>query len=502
MEIGLIKERTPFYRKLADSAFDHEETKEIIVPDTLPDISGIVDASGIALLRSKDSQSGRIVINGTVQGSVLYLPEGMHEIKAIPVQLPFSFNCETSGSDTTSRTIVTAALTRLEARTINSRKLLLRADIGVNVKAFEPAEAVVTVSAQAEVEVLKETITAMPAVEIGEKTFTIREETELPATGAPLGKLLRGTSRIIIEEVKPSGKRLAVRGRTEINILYLSQTSGEISSAQFFIPFLQVTDTEAGEGICDAQAEIMQTGAYITVLDPEEATPHKISIEIAAVLQMTVRRQISLISVRDIYSTSYETSYENANCVLDGLMNKERHDLAIRELLPFADVKNILETRAIPGRARYETGQLIIPIRAAVLTVGEDRIPTVAEGRYEMSCEISLPEKKHGISVKMTDITAVPAAGGVELRASANVEIRIFEASNIQTVESAYLGDTPPAGSALLPSIIVARAGHGDTLWSLAKRYNSTREMIASANDLSEESEISENDLLIIAKSR
>ena len=95
-------------------------------------------------------------------------------------------------------------------------------------------------------------------------------------------------------------------------------------------------------------------------------------------------------------------------------------------------------------------------------------------------------------------VEAGPTAGGVEVRASVRAEVRSFADTEITWVASAKSSPDPDAASR--PSIVVARVGRDDDLWSLAKRCRASREAIRRVNGLDADARISPGELLIITK--
>lgn len=65
MELELKKEQFACYQALPQLSENREETTETIVPDYLPDIARIVDASGCLFLRSREIADGKAQVSGT-----------------------------------------------------------------------------------------------------------------------------------------------------------------------------------------------------------------------------------------------------------------------------------------------------------------------------------------------------------------------------------------------------------------------------------------------------
>ena len=82
MELELKKEQFACYQALPQLSENREETTETIVPDYLPDIARIVDASGCLFLRSREIADGKAQVSGTVRMTLLYVAEDAQGMKS------------------------------------------------------------------------------------------------------------------------------------------------------------------------------------------------------------------------------------------------------------------------------------------------------------------------------------------------------------------------------------------------------------------------------------
>ena len=66
------------------------ETTDCIVPDTFPDVGRVVFACGSVTASDRSPQSGRLLISGTAQASVLYEPENGSGLRLLEVPVSFA----------------------------------------------------------------------------------------------------------------------------------------------------------------------------------------------------------------------------------------------------------------------------------------------------------------------------------------------------------------------------------------------------------------------------
>ena len=91
MELSFHDQRVSY---LAQTRYDNlyqEQTEEMTVPETMPEIARIVDCSGMVIVQNKSLDTGSISVSGGIQACVLYVPEGdSPALSRIEVFLPFT----------------------------------------------------------------------------------------------------------------------------------------------------------------------------------------------------------------------------------------------------------------------------------------------------------------------------------------------------------------------------------------------------------------------------
>lgn len=96
MELKLKKAGHDYYEGVAWPSFSCEIMRESIVPDSCADIARIVDTTGLVCLTGRELTSdGRFSASGTVDVSVLYIPEK----GTAPAPCAFRFPSSAVGKD-------------------------------------------------------------------------------------------------------------------------------------------------------------------------------------------------------------------------------------------------------------------------------------------------------------------------------------------------------------------------------------------------------------------
>ena len=142
MELEFDRDVIQGYEVLADGTVCQEETLESIVPDACPDILRIVAVCGQAALNGKQAKEGMAQASGTVRAVILYQPEAGGGLRRMEVALPFTAQLEAPGLTDRGTVQACVRLRGAEARALNPRKVLLRADLAVDLTVFQPKEQV------------------------------------------------------------------------------------------------------------------------------------------------------------------------------------------------------------------------------------------------------------------------------------------------------------------------------------------------------------------------
>lgn len=505
MEVKLQKESIGFFRKLVDTCFNHEETMELIVPDTLPDVMNIVDTDGTVLLRSKEADIGKITVSGVVRTHIIFTPEGSRGLRNLTVQIPFSASVNDNELTPSSKLFVKAELASIDTRVINSRKLIARADVMLSISAYTEDEIQIStgIADDTEIEVLETNAEINPIVEVKEKVFSFTDELGFSSSKPPIGSILRSSVRLAAEDLKTVGSKLIVKGNAYISVIYTSGTDGEIIPNDFTVPFSQIIELNEESDNLAFNVGLMPTGVYIQEAN-EGAGTHGISVEIAAVSQLVVWKKMNIKYMSDAYSTACETNCTKAENLINSLMSENTIRDNIRGTINTPNqVRNVVGARIFPGRVRHDENGFKVGINASALYLTDEGKIMQASDRFEIPFGSEMPDgTETSAELVINEAFISPAAGGVELRIPVELKVREYSNIKIEPLDDIELDEENQKDYAGMPSVVLCRVGANDTMWSLAKRYNSTRDLIKKANAKDEVDDILPNELLIIAKKR
>lgn len=252
MELEFDRDVIHCWEIAADGTLCQEETLETIVPDACPDILRIVAVCGQATLNGKQAREGAAAVSGSVRAVLLYQPEEGGGLRRMEAALPFSAQMEAPGLTEQGQVHACVRLRGAEARALNPRKVLLRADLAVDVTAFQPRERVCCQGVlEPEKQGVQQLVTEQESYQleaIQEKPFTFSEQVRLNAGQSEPVQLAACRAVPLCGESRLIGSKLIFKGSVELQLL-VQEAGGGLTACRENLPFSQIMEVPGlGEG--------------------------------------------------------------------------------------------------------------------------------------------------------------------------------------------------------------------------------------------------------------
>jgi len=296
-----------------------------------------------------------------------------------------------------------------------------------------------------------------------------------------LGELLRSRVWAETEDLRLVAGKLIVQGSVHMEVLYCVEGAVLPQTATFSTSFSQIIDVH-GDHSGPCSVELMPTACYV---EPGSGAYGAVSIgmELHLVAQALCVHEQELEYLADAYSNRCPCRAENAALIFSSPGRSLILRETVREMLDCPEaVSEVLSCVVTPGREQWEEGKVKVPLNVRVLCRGE-RGGIVSIGRRlnaECSCPATDGKWLRAVACCGEAYAAV-ASGALELRIPVEVELKIDDSREIMVLSSLELDTESPLDAGDRPSVTVVQRKDAD-LWSLAKKYGSTLELIMAAN--------------------
>ena len=498
MELEFQAYTMPYLRQTLSKTQNCEETADMVVPDSLPDIDRIVLCSADVMMRSKQCSGGAVTVSGGIHADVLYCAQEDPEPRRLEVYLPFTVKTDAPDVSDDAQIQFRAWIRSADARMINSRKISVCVNFGCELQAYQPDE--ITLYQPPEVpENIQLRCCEYPmdfVVDAGEKPFRMTEEVQLPATN-PLGDLvLCCKPELEITEQRLAGNKAAFKGLAHISLLYMDENGNPIPFETRF-PFSQFCELGA---VYDGES--LWITPIITGCEVERVThadQDALSIDLHILAQCTVVRKTNVTLCEDAYAIGGRLKPCWADYTFTDRLDRQTNTYSVREGYS-GDVREVLCTQVLadtPEVRRVEGGvEVAVPCTAELLYYDGEGQLQGASVHARAAEKLLLAENADcGAAVENAECSASVSADGAEIRVTMQVCAQCRAQREYRAIKSfEYTPEETPQRRRC--AVIARRLRDGETLWEIAKANGTSVQAICDANGL--DGDAAETDMLLL----
>ena len=490
--------QTQTIQYLAEKRYDdlhQEQTGEIVIPEALPSLGRVVDCFGTILVRDRtvDSAGGSVSVSGGIQAGILYVPEGEEGLERLELWLPFTV---TKRVQTQPDTILHywGWLRSVEARFVNARKLLIRADLASELTLLTPTEQELRSVENCPRGLVCKTETYPMRLPLcaAEKEVRIADEVLMPEGSAGMDRLLKAQCAVELGARRILGERAIFEGELRLRVLGLTE-EGEPVAWSGTVPFSQYA--ELGRSMEDGHLSIQPIFNHVEIDTDGQPDSLRLLVNVSFTAQLVLWGEVPVTLTQDAYylEGEFEPAWQTVELspCLDSLETARSETIELpeeaTELLDWTVYPDRLAAAQGEGTAKGSLGVNVLyydgsrKLQSRLLRQ-ELRVDRRANPSADWRCWIKAASE--------------PRKQGRALVLSLTVRERYCQRDTLRNLCGGTLIPGPrPEG----PSLIV-RSVSGD-LWEIARDNGSTVRAIRTANEL-EEACLARERLLLIPTGR
>lgn len=483
MELQFPKSALSYLRRAAWEIKNEEQTQEVRLADSFPDIGKILGAWGQPLVRSKEWLSSSMRISGGIMAWVLYIPEEGGTPRCVETWIPFQMQWDFPQTQYDGVMRVSCLLKGIDARSVSARKIMVRSVVSAAGEALEPTHSELYQPGEIpeDVQLLRKSYPVCLPTEAGESVITMDEELTPNASCGPIRKIIRCSLQPELIDQKVMADKVVFRGSAGVQILCESEDE-KLHRCDFELPFSQYAELER-EYDPYALAEVIPA---VTNLELDVQENGTLRLKAGIVGQYVIYDRPVLEVVTDAYSTQRQVMPLRQELALPAVLDMKREVVKVEAAADQEGIQNIDSAAMLshPSQRKEEQGFLMeIPGSLQLLGYDSDEKPTGSSSRWEREMEILADEG--AMLLARSSLTGKPQATSNGFAFDLAADIQVTVPTGIPMVTALSLGDAAQLDPNR-PSLILRRVGD-DTLWDIAKSCGSTVDSIREANALTEE---------------
>lgn len=232
-----------------------------------------------------------------------------------------------------------------------------------------------------------------------------------------------------------------------------------------------------------------------TVTGDESGHSRNLAVSLTGEVTAKAYKPSSLQVAIDAYSTDFETHVENASVSVERLVDKYVSPVSLKSTLPLGDTQLAEVIDIWPAAVNCEShiGESAVSVKAMVdvSVLGKDTEGQVVytegqvpfETMFEMGTEINEGHSEGNLKIKSASFI-LQDSSNLEVRFEAQWEARVFDIAKCQAISSIEVDAQMPKTQATACALTIYFADEGESVWEVAKHYNTRPDDIKQENDL------------------
>lgn len=483
MELQFHKTPLPGLQLVKREVRNLEETQELRIPETLPDVGTVLGAWGQVLLRGKEWRTASAQVSGGVQVWVLYEPEDGGEVQTVETWIPFQARWDIPDTVQDGTICAYCLLRSADARSIASGKLMIRVNVGILGEMWSPMEAGIYQSADLpeDIQLLKCTHKLCVPAEAGEKPFVLDEELTLPGNASAIEKVLRCSLQPELIESKIMSNKVIFRGAALLHVLYRGMDTG-LYTWDFELPFSQYSELNREY----EQGSTAQISIAVTSLELQPDLEGRWHLKAGFTGQYMICDMREIELTEDAYSPLREVKPQLKTMELPVIVEHHRQTVPAEQTIPVQG--KVIDCAFYPDhlgiRLMEEQTSLLCQGQFRLLYRDEHDRLQMTETYWEDQCLLPSESEAQVMANCVLTGKIQPAfdGEGILLHADLLTDTALACAEGLPAVVALETGEQTQEDPDR-PSLILRRAGH-NSLWQIAKQSGSSVDAIRSANQL------------------
>lgn len=503
MPLDLVRENMAINNKIGKETTQVLCEGDVIVPDTKPDIKSVHKITGKVFIDEDKASENRVSFKGRLKANILYTGKnGEKEMYAITSTINFEDFINMEGVTKDSDINTTANLEHIEYNVINDRKIGIKAVITVTVEADEDKDIdiITDIYDKGDIQTKTETISVNKIVQRKKDRFAVKEEFSIPSNMSNIFQILQSDIDIINKEIKVMDDKLSVKGILRASILYSAdEDEGIVEVFEKEIPFNGYIEMDGITSEMIPNVELKVLDESVDVKPNDDGEPRNIEVDASVGVNAMVTDNQDVEMIDDVYSINQNTNIAREPITYPQFVGKNNTQSTLRETITIdGKYKEPLQIIKVWGNVRLDgvtvedeklIAQGVINLEVMYIAKNDDNpievIPVAIPFEQEIEIKGLSEDMIAEVSVAIENIAFnMLSDREVEFRTTLDIDAYVIQNKNGYVVKQVEFTEDGQQYLRDIGTIVIYVVQPGDTLWNIAKKYNTTVDNITSINDI------------------
>lgn len=519
MSLELVKEDILLNNKVGNESSQLLLEGDIIVPDIKPDISSILRAEGKVILEDEKVSDDRVSFKGELKVILLYQAKKAEKlIHSMVAGIPFEDFINIEGLTKDSQVTLRAKLEHLEYKVINDRKINVKAVVTIYAQVDNEVkhEVIKDVSDMPDMQIIKGNLMVNNTVENKKDRFVVKEDLSLPAGKPNIREVLQTDIMVCDKEIKAMDGKVLVKGTLLVSTLYIGDNDESlIEIVEYEVPFNGFIEAKNAQESMLANGTLTVADQSIQAIPDEDGEDRKLDMEatIGANIRVTENENIEL--VEDAYCINQGLNISRDSIKYPEFVGKNKNKSSIKETIVIdGKYPDIMQVCKVWGTVSLDdvrlTDDLLIAegvVNLEVLYIGKNDsepvgvVPVSIPFEQEIEVKGARSDMEVDVSAEIENISfSMLGDREVEVRVTLGFDVFVVQQKDGTIITDLLVTENGKEEFEELASAAIYVVQKGDTLWKIAKKYNTTVDDLVQINEIENPDRIYTGQKLLVLK--
>ncbi len=331
----------------------------------------------------------------------------------------------------------------------------------------------------------------------GEKNLILEEEISVGNGQPSVDCIIRHRADTVLEETKTVGNKVMVKGMFKLYVLYLPEEGTRPQSFEESYPFSQLIEVDGINENCRIHSESRVVFCELTPRPDIDGDLRNFAVNIKLLVSVKAYCDDDIPIIADAFSTERELKLTCMEMNFSHIKDNISERFIARKELEFTDgaIGSVIDMWCENKGAscHFEEGQFKIggTILINLLAYDCDGVPNCYERPVDFEYIRPIGETKEKLSADfrvtvMNSSYTITGANTISVAVEPMVEASIYENQKVKLITDAVLSEEKRSVAAK-SSIILYFADAGESIWDIARRYNSSVSEIKELNSVTDD---------------
>ncbi|MGN0526756.1 MAG: SPOCS domain-containing protein [Acutalibacteraceae bacterium] len=491
MDILLNHENYKLLKTATDTTIEENMEAEFSLPEFMPDILRIIKSTAQTKINSCRLVGERVTVDGECELKMIYTSEdgGIYVFSTVK---PFTRHSENTVFADAADVTSSAEVSFVNCRATGNKRAEIKAGIIIKLTAFsEYNEDIISVSNNNCIEEKTESIRGMSLGCKKTKPFSMSDNISLTV---PSSFIISNNGSAICSEIRKINNKIMIKGDAIIDICYvnaLDKTSTE--RIHHIIPINQILEFEGMEERFTGGVNLCVTAVDVIQKNDSDGVGTSFDVSMCINAAVTMWEEKELLVLSDAYSISSNIDLKKQQLEFYSALDEIRDTYLLKDSFNVSGegVSSILDVCAdiTEANVKKDTDKLLVSGSISLSLLIKDSksslglINKVIDYQYERKVDYNIDDIQSTPFVSLISVDCnCKNNDTIDVRAELRIDATVLERKTVDAVID--ITESTEEVKRNNNAITIYFPNKEESLWGIARRYNTTVEAIAKENDL------------------